>query len=95
MSSAALLAAACQQKTVTVNVEQERTALMQRDRDWSQTTKDPNQFLSYFTSDGSWCARHAAGQGHRRASKDAHRDELGAWLLADMDSDESRGLRLG
>jgi len=50
---AALLAAACQQKTVTVSVEQERTALMQRDRDWSQTTKDPDRFLSYFTSDGS------------------------------------------
>ena len=49
---AALLAGACQQP-VTVNVEQERTALMQRDRDWSQTTKDTNQFVSYFTSDGS------------------------------------------
>ena len=49
---AAVLAAACA-KPVTVNVEQERTALMQRDRDWSQTTKDSNQFLSYFASDPS------------------------------------------
>jgi ketosteroid isomerase-like protein len=49
---AALLAGACQQP-VTVNVEQERTALMQRDRDWSQTTKDATRFLSFFTSDGS------------------------------------------
>jgi ketosteroid isomerase-like protein/quercetin dioxygenase-like cupin family protein len=49
---AVLLAGGCA-KTVTVNVEQERTALMERDRAWSQTTKDPNQFLSFFTSDGS------------------------------------------
>ncbi len=49
---AALLAGACQ-KPVTINVEQERAALMQRDRDWSQTTKDTNQFLSFFTSDGA------------------------------------------
>ena len=49
---AALLAGACE-RPVTINVEQEREALMQRDRDWSQTTKDANQFLAYFTSDGA------------------------------------------
>jgi ketosteroid isomerase-like protein/quercetin dioxygenase-like cupin family protein len=49
---AALVAGACE-KPVTVNVEQERNALMQRDRDWSQTPKDVNKFLSFFTSDGA------------------------------------------
>lgn len=49
---AALLAGACE-KRVIVNVEQERTALMQRDRDWAQTTKDTNQFVSFFASDAS------------------------------------------
>lgn len=49
---AALLAAGCAQ-AVTVNVQQERTALMDRDKAWSQTTKDTNQFVSYFASDAS------------------------------------------
>ena len=49
---AALLAGSCE-KRVVVNVEQERTALMQRDRDWAQTTKDVDKFLSFFTSDGA------------------------------------------
>src|SRR6185503_6604884 len=52
VSLAALLAGACE-KPVTVNVEQERTALMQRDRDWSQTTKDVDKFLSFWSSDGA------------------------------------------
>lgn len=37
----------------TVNVDQERNALLQRDREWSQTTKDLDKFLSYYASDAS------------------------------------------
>jgi ketosteroid isomerase-like protein len=37
----------------SANVEQERIALMQRDRDWSQTTKDTDKFVSFFASDAS------------------------------------------
>jgi len=36
----------------TVNVEQERTALMAADREWSQTTKEPEKMVSYF-ADGA------------------------------------------
>jgi ketosteroid isomerase-like protein/quercetin dioxygenase-like cupin family protein len=35
----------------TVNVEQERTALMSADREWSQTSKDPDKFAEYFAED--------------------------------------------
>ena len=31
----------------TVNIEEERAAVMARDREWSQTTKDPEKFVSY------------------------------------------------
>lgn len=37
----------------SVNVEQERTALMAVDREWSQTTKDPDKFVSYFADGAS------------------------------------------
>jgi ketosteroid isomerase-like protein len=36
-----------------VNVEGEKTALMTVDREWSQTTKDLDKFMSYFTSDAT------------------------------------------
>lgn len=36
----------------TVNLEQERTALMTADRDWSQTTKEPEKFVAFF-ADGA------------------------------------------
>jgi ketosteroid isomerase-like protein len=36
-----------------VNVEQERSGLMARDREWSQTTKDVDKFLSYYASNAS------------------------------------------
>jgi ketosteroid isomerase-like protein len=37
----------------SVNVEQERNALLALDREWSQTTKDTDKFLSYFAPDAS------------------------------------------
>ena len=43
-------AAAC---APSVNVEQERNALLALDREWSQTTKDMNKFVSYYASDAS------------------------------------------
>src|SRR5688572_29447448 len=46
----ASLTAAC---GPSVNVEQERNALLQVDREWSQTTKDTEKFLSYFAPDAS------------------------------------------
>lgn len=36
-----------------VNVEQERTALLQRDRDWAQSTNDTEKFLSFMAPGGS------------------------------------------
>src|SRR5437867_575453 len=38
----------------SVNVEQERNALLAVDREWSQTTKDMNKFVSYFAPDASF-----------------------------------------
>jgi ketosteroid isomerase-like protein len=46
----AVLSGAC---GTTVNVEQERTALMARDRDWSAAANDTEKFVSFFTPDGS------------------------------------------
>jgi ketosteroid isomerase-like protein len=46
----ALLAAAC---GPSVNVEQERKTLLQRDQEWSQTPKDVEKFLSFFAPDAS------------------------------------------
>ena len=43
-------AAACAQ---SVNVEQERNALLALDRDWSQTTKEMNKFMSYYAPDAT------------------------------------------
>lgn len=36
-----------------VNVEQEQTALLTVDREWSQTTKDIDKFMSYFAADAT------------------------------------------
>ena len=47
------LAAVSAASAATANVEQERTALMQRDRDWSASTKDANRFVSFFAADAS------------------------------------------
>jgi ketosteroid isomerase-like protein len=46
----ALLAAAC---GPSANIEQERNTLLQRDREWSQTPKDLEKFISYFAPDAS------------------------------------------
>jgi ketosteroid isomerase-like protein len=37
----------------SVNVEQERTTLMTADREWSQTTKEPEKFVAYFADGAS------------------------------------------
>jgi ketosteroid isomerase-like protein len=37
----------------SVNVEQERSALLALDREWSQTTKDMNKFISYYAPDAT------------------------------------------
>jgi ketosteroid isomerase-like protein/quercetin dioxygenase-like cupin family protein len=48
-------AAACAR---SVDVEQERNALLAVDREWSQTTKDMNKFISYYAPDAT---AHAPG----------------------------------
>lgn len=45
-----LFVAAC---APSANVEQERNALMEQDRAWSQTTTDLEKFLAYYAPDGS------------------------------------------
>ena len=45
-----VIAAACSR---TANVEQERASLLQTDREWSQSVKDTNKFMTYFASDAS------------------------------------------
>jgi ketosteroid isomerase-like protein len=35
----------------SANVEQERSTLLQQDREWSQTTKDMDKFMSYYAPD--------------------------------------------
>src|SRR5260370_219161 len=37
----------------SVNVDQQRNALLALDREWSQTTTDLNKFLSYYAADAS------------------------------------------
>jgi ketosteroid isomerase-like protein len=37
----------------STNVQQERDKLLAVDREWSQTTKDIDKFVSYYASDGS------------------------------------------
>ncbi len=46
----AMLAVGC---GASVNVEQERSRLLALDREWSQSTKDTDKFLSYFAPDAS------------------------------------------
>src|SRR6266852_3953532 len=48
--AAATLSAGCGTST---NVEQQRSALLALDREWSQTTTDINKFLSYYAADAS------------------------------------------
>ena len=57
----------------TVNVEQERTALMTVDREWSQTTKEPEKMVSYF-ADGATFYPPGMPIDHRRRrdQKDFH-----------------------
>ncbi len=50
MAVVAALGAGCGTST---NVEQQRSALLALDREWSQTTTDINKFLSYYAADAS------------------------------------------
>ena len=49
--AALVFSAAC--GAPTVNVEQERTALMAADREWSETAKAPEKFATYFAEGGA------------------------------------------
>ncbi len=49
--AAALFATAC---GPSANVEQERNALMELDRQWSQTTKDIEKFVTFYSPDASF-----------------------------------------
>jgi ketosteroid isomerase-like protein len=52
----AIVTASCAK---TVNVEQEKAALMAADKEWSQSTKDPAKFVGMMATDGS-VLMHAA-----------------------------------
>ena len=45
-----IAAAGC---TQAANVDQEREAVLALDREWAQTTKDLDKFMSYFAADAS------------------------------------------
>ena len=47
---AALVTASC---APSVNVEQEKTALMQRDKDWAAAAGKPDEFMTFLASDAS------------------------------------------
>jgi ketosteroid isomerase-like protein len=47
---AAVIAGGC---SPSVNLELERNALLQRDRDWAQTAKDVDRFVSFLATDAS------------------------------------------
>ena len=49
-ATALLLLAGC---APSVDVERERTALMETDREWSQVTNDPDKFASFYAPDAS------------------------------------------
>ena len=52
--SLALAAVSCATACApSVNVEQERNALLALDKEWSQTTKDMNKFVSYYAPDAT------------------------------------------
>ena len=51
LTALVLVSAGCAR---SANVEQERAALMAADRDWSQTTKDPDKFVSFVAADASF-----------------------------------------
>ena len=61
-----------------VDVEAEKTALMTADREWSQTVKDLDKFMSYFASDATVYATGAPAM----TGTDAIRKALGAMLTA-------------
>lgn len=50
LGAVAMLATAC---APSVNVDQQRNAVMDQDRAWSDSTKDPEKFLSFFAPDTS------------------------------------------
>ncbi len=53
LTMAVVLLAICAACARTVNIDEERNALLAVDREWSQTTKDPEKFTSYFADGGS------------------------------------------
>ena len=70
LAAAATLGAGCGS---SVNVQEQRNALLALDREWSQTTTDINKFVSYYAADAS-----VYPQGMPLATgPDAIRDELG------------------
>ena len=68
IAAIAVLLAGC---TPAVDVEQERAALISTDREWAQTTADPDRFASFYAPDASFYVAGAPavkGQAAIRAS---------------------------
>jgi ketosteroid isomerase-like protein len=64
----ALVVASCAQ---TVNVEQEKTALMARDADWAKTGADPAKFVSFMTPDATFAMGGMPAIAGSKAIQDA------------------------
>ena len=77
-----------------VDVEAEKTALMTADREWSQTTKDLDKFMSYVASDATAYAPGApAATGTDAIRKTWGEMLVRSWGLAFLDGVESRRRR--
>lgn len=65
--AAAFVVSSCAQ---TVDVQQEKTALMARDAEWSRTLPDIDKFASYMTDDATFAATGAPVMSGRKAIVD-------------------------
>lgn len=64
----AVVAASCAQ---TVNIEQEKAALMAVDAEWSRTTTDVDTFVSSFAPDGTLALAHMPAVSGQKALREA------------------------
>lgn len=65
---AAVVAASCAQ---TVNIEQEKAALMAVDAEWSRVATDVDKFVSFFAPDGTLALAHMPAVSGQQALREA------------------------
>jgi ketosteroid isomerase-like protein/quercetin dioxygenase-like cupin family protein len=71
----AMLSGAC---SSSVNVEQEREALLARDREWASATADPDKFVTYLAADASMYPPGAPALTGRDAIRTAYKEMASA-----------------